>query len=138
MGSARSGGGGGGEKRGTDEFRIIIMCTGRMMTTTVCVRARGDVHIIMDIFIPTLCDRRRRRYSDVASLHIIYGREGGGDRRGRITHIRAYQDVGCDGSSTTSEQSRTEKKRTNLNIVFFSLYFFKLLRAHYTNNRIFF
>lgn len=61
----------------TDEFRIIIIsCTARETeTATVCVCALGGVHIIMDIFIPTLCDGRR--YTDVASFRTIYGREGG-------------------------------------------------------------
>lgn len=88
---------------------------GGCVCVCLCMHAVA-VHVIMDIFIPTLCSTAADIARDVAGF--AYGREGGG----RLTHTyaREYQDIEDDGSS------RTKEKRTKLNIVLFFFYFILL------------
>jgi len=101
----------GDERNGDDHIYVCVY---------VYVCTLGGIHVIMDIFIPTLCDRRR--YSNVAGLCCtIYG-------RGRPRHRRRRR-----------RRHRMEEKRTKLNIIIvvFVLLFILLLRVR-TDIRIFY
>jgi len=92
-------------------YVIRIRTTRESVTVCVCVsctRTRNYGHFHPDIVFD------RRRYS-ARRCRFAYGREGGGKLIQTHTHIYAlaYQDID-DGRS-----SRTEEKRTKLNIVLF-------------------
>lgn len=79
----------------------------------MCIIIRAEVvHIIMDIFIPTLCSTAADKASDVAGLP--YGREGGGGRHTH-TYARAYYKT-----STATVGPR----RNVLNLILYFFFFF--------------
>lgn len=99
----------------------------------LCMHAVA-VHVIMDIFIPTLCSTAADIARDVAGLRCTVERAAADSHTHTHTYESAYQDIdGEDG-----RRSRMEEKRTKLNIVLFFFFhfvllFILLLRAHCTH-----
>jgi len=73
------------------------------------------IHVIKDIFIPTLCSTAADIARDVASLRTVERAAANSHTHTHThTYALAYQDIDDDGRG-----SRTEEKRTKLNIVLF-------------------